>query len=267
MLGSSRALRLFGGLQCRDSPSNPFLPGPGQVRFKAVRINKPKRATWFRQTLLAVSKPEWDKHEPLEDIWRNCEHARKEEEQREWNDHINQLEKFYVREMVELFEKSKMIAFFHANPMKKNTFRTAWQNGRRIGMELKEYHHRVGKAGLKGTQWENCLHFWFKFPGEMNLQPILFSPNLQPDKILKYERKVAEFSLLACVVENRILSRKDLQEMVKMPGLEDSRAELVSILGYHQQNTLRLLQSNQQLLSTNLNQLIKDANVDSDSST
>lgn len=134
-------------------------------------------------------------------------------------------------------------------------------------MELKEYHHRVGKAGLKGTQWENCLHFWFKFPGEMNLQPILFSPNLQPDKILKYERKVAEFSLLACVVENRILSRKDLQEMVKMPGLEDSRAELVSILGYHQQNTLRLLQSNQQLLSTNLNQLIKDANVDSDSST
>ena len=31
------------------------------------------------------------------------------------------------REMVELFERSKMVAFFHANPLKKNKFRIAWQ--------------------------------------------------------------------------------------------------------------------------------------------
>ena len=30
-------------------------------------------------------------------------------------------------EMVEMFERSKMVAFFHANPLKKNKFRIAWQ--------------------------------------------------------------------------------------------------------------------------------------------
>lgn len=160
--------------------------------------------------------------------------------------------------MVDLFEKSKMVAFFHSNPTKRNNIRTAWQNGRRVGMELKEYQYRVGKAGLRGTQWENCLHFWFKFPGEMNLQQILFSPTLEPDKLLKFERKVPEFTLLGCVVENRILSKKQVQELVKMPSLEQTRAELVSILGHRQQQTLSLLQSNQQQLTTNLNQLIAD---------
>merc|ERR1719259_1139155 len=115
-------------------------------------------------------------------------------ETEEWNDHVNQLEQFYVREMVENFERSKMIAFFHANPMKRNKMRIAWQNGRRVGCELKEYHHRIGKAGLKGTKWEQCLHFWFQFPGEMNLQPILFCPDVDPSKLLKFEKKVPEFT-------------------------------------------------------------------------
>lgn len=241
------------------SLGNLTVPGPGQVRFKAVRVNKPKRATWFRQSLLEISKPVWVEEQTSQNIWRNCQHALKEEERREYDDHINELEKFYVSEMVEHFEKSKMIAFFHANPMKRNNFRIAWQNGRRVGMELKDYHYRVGKAGLLGTRWENCLHFWFQFPGEMNMQPILFSPNLDPEKILKYERKVPEFVLLGCVVENRILSKKELQEMVKLPSLEQSRGELVSLLGYHQQQTVQLLQSNQQQLSTNLSQIINDA--------
>ena len=130
-------------------------------------------------------------------------------------------------------------------------------------MELKEYHYRVGKAGLQGTQWENCLHFWFKFPGEMNLQPILFSPEVDPAKLIKYERKVPEFTLIGCVVENRILSRRELQEMVKLPSLDQSRGELLSILGHQQQRTLQLLQSNQQQLSTNLSQMIKDASSSS----
>ena len=141
------------------------------------------------------------------------------------------------------------------------------QNGRRVGMELKEYHHRVGKAGLQGTQWENCLHFWFKFPGDMNLQPILFSPEVDPAKLLKYERKVPEFTLIGCVVENRILSRRELQEMVKLPSLDQSRGELLSILGHQQQRTLQLLQSNQQQLSTNLSQIIKDASSSSGAAT
>ena len=36
---------------------------------------------------------------------------------------------YYCREMMEYFEGSKMIAFFHANPMKRSSFHSAWQVG------------------------------------------------------------------------------------------------------------------------------------------
>jgi hypothetical protein len=42
----------------------------------------------------------------------------------------------------------------------------------------------------------------------MNLQPIVFSPTLNPDLLLKYERKIPEFTLLGAVVGNQIFSKK-----------------------------------------------------------
>ena len=63
------------------------------------------------------------------------------------------------------------------------------QNGRRAGMELQRFQRRVGVAGLRGTKWENCLHFFMNFPGE-HTQPILFSPKTDPKKLLAYEKKV-----------------------------------------------------------------------------
>jgi hypothetical protein len=89
-------------------------------------------------------------------------------------------------------------------------------------------------------------------------QPLLFSPTVEPAKILRYVKKVPEFSLLACIVENRILSRDQLAAMVNMPDLATSRAELAGLLAHHQRRTLTLLQANQQQLTVNLNQLIKD---------
>jgi hypothetical protein len=81
---------------------------------------------------------------------------------------------------------------------------------------------------------------------------------VEPAKLLRYEKKVPEFSLLACIVENRILSRAQLSDMVDMPDLAASRAQLLSLLSHHQQRTVGLLQAGQQQLTTNLSQLVKD---------
>jgi ribosomal protein L10 len=230
-----------------------------QIRHRHnVKIFKPKRAQPFRASMLALSKPKWEQETPFEDMWKNCEYVAKVKEKKEWDLQLNQLDKFDVKEMMEQFENSQVIGFFHSNPIEKFKRHQAWQNARRAGMELTHYHYRIGVAGLTGTKWENCLHFWFKFQGDMNLQPIVFSPDLNAEKLLKYERKVPEFTLLGAVVGNRILSKKQLQDLKHLPSLEQSRGELVSLLGYHQQRTLQLLQSNQQQLSTNLSQLIKD---------
>ena len=36
-------------------------------------------------------------------------------------------------------------------------------------MELGQFQRRVGVAGLKGTEWEKCLHFFMNFPGMAGL--------------------------------------------------------------------------------------------------
>merc|ERR1712037_327234 len=121
------------------TPSPTSLPSPGQIRFKRVNIQKPRRPDWFRQQLLAVAAPRYLPPQTIEELPDSCEMAAKKEEEREWKEHINQLEKFYVQEMVEMFEKSEMIAFFHTNPIKEADWRKAWQNGRRAGMELQRF--------------------------------------------------------------------------------------------------------------------------------
>jgi len=92
-----------------------------------VNIQKPRRPDWFRQQLLAVAAPRFSQPQTLEEMPDSCEMAARREEEVEWKEHINQLEKFYVQEMVEMFEKSEMIAFFHTNPIKEADWRKAWQ--------------------------------------------------------------------------------------------------------------------------------------------
>ena len=103
------------------------LPGPGQVRFRRPNIQKPLRPSVFRQKLLAISRPVYDDMETIEELPDNCELAVRLEERKEWMEHINQLERFYVEEMLEQFRSSKMIAFFHTNPIKAADWRRAWQ--------------------------------------------------------------------------------------------------------------------------------------------
>lgn len=63
----------------------------------------------------------------IEDTAERCEQAGRVEEAREWGEHINQLERFYVEEMLEQFKASQMIAFLHTNPIKEADWRKAWQ--------------------------------------------------------------------------------------------------------------------------------------------
>merc|ERR1712180_443795 len=177
------------------TPSPTPLPSPGQIRFKRVNIQKPRRPDWFRQQLLAVAAPRFSQPQTLEEMPDSCEMAARREEEVEWKEHIN--------------------------------------------------------------QWENCLHFFMNFPGE-HTQPILFSPKTDPKKLLAYEKKVPEFQLLAVVVHGRILSKAGVQDLVNMPDLATQRAELSTLLSFNQRKTLSLLGANQQSLSTNLDQYVKD---------
>merc|ERR1712203_104535 len=48
------------------TPSPTPLPSPGQIRFKRVNIQKPRRPDWFRQQLLAVAAPRFSQPQRAE---------------------------------------------------------------------------------------------------------------------------------------------------------------------------------------------------------
>lgn len=62
----------------------------------------------------------------------------------------------------------------------------------------------------------------------------------------------------AAIAEGRILDRAGLLKLQNLPSIDVLRGELCSILQMSAQKTLRLLQSNQQNLSVNLSQYVKD---------
>ena len=122
-------------------------------------------------------------------------------------------------------------------------------------MELKNFEHIVVRGAFQGTKWENLLFF---LEGSLWGQKIVFCPEMKPEKLMQLEKKVPEAFLMAAVVENRILDRGEIQALINMPTIDILLGETVSILNSPAQKTLRLLNSNQQNLSTNLNQYVKD---------
>ncbi len=60
------------------------------------------------------------------------------------------------------------------------------------------------------------------------------------------------------MVDNRVLNKKQLQDLAAMPDLDIQRGELCSILQAPVRKTMSMLSSNQTSLSRNLEQYVKD---------
>lgn len=150
-------------------------------------------------------------------------------------------------------------------------------------MELKSYNRRIGHESLKGSKWENLLHFW---DTSKTAQFLVFSPEIEAKKLLALDRKIPDLflmgtdvlvvsaclarsprprtSLSAALVDDRILSKRELQDLAKLPPIDVLRAELSSILQTPARRTSSLLGRSQQQLSQNLEQYLKDRTGSSD---
>lgn len=221
---------------------------------------RPKMPTWKRKIMLTLAEPKIPEKYPTTQFqWQDCQ--KKEEDKTTGIDNTpNAYEALYVKEMLELFETSKMVGIYHFNAIENRAYRKAWQNGRRLKMELKTYEHKMVKGGLEGTVWENLTFFLSGCNdyGHNSGLRMTFCKDVLADKLLQYEKKVPEAFLIAAVVENRILDRGEVDKLAKMPPIESILGETVAILNSPAQKTLGLLNSSQQALSTNLSQYIKD---------
>ena len=84
---------------------------------------------------------------------------------------------------------------------------------------------------------------------------------VDPSRLLSYDKKVSEFILLAAIIGNRMLDRAGLTHAANNlypRGIESLHGELCAILQSPVQKTCNLLSRSQQTLSQNLEQYIKD---------
>lgn len=197
-----------------------------------------------------------EKHPTTQYLWQDCP-KHQEDQIREERNTPNPYEALYVKELSELLKQSKMVGIYHFNAINSRANRKAWQNARRLKMDLKTYEPVMVKGALKDSPWENLTFFLGGTFARDGLR-LVFSPSVNADALFQFEKKVTEAFLMAAVVENRILDRRELEQLSKMPPLESLLAETLAILNSPTQKTLQLLNSNQQKLSTNLSQYIKD---------
>ena len=235
-----------------------------QVRFKKPDIKNHRHAYWERMQLLEFTKPRYEtKHLTTEDLWQECPREKELQEIHESKYKANVLETLYAAQMRELFEQASMIGIFHVNPIKYRPQRMAWQNARRLGLELKKYNNRICREALRNSKWEDVVMFHAEM-GRMETQfAFCLEPadKTDPSKLLAYDKKVPEFILLGAIIEDRMLDRAGLTHAATNlypRGISSLHAELSSILQTPSRKISQSLGRNQQQLSENLQQYIKD---------
>ena len=221
---------------------------------------KTRHPDWKRKKIIEFSRPEYTPvHPDTSLLWRDCPREAEMAELAE-EEQPNAWEMLYVEELGSYLGKSKMIGVFHANSIEPRNRHKAWQHAKRAKMDLAFYNRVIAEKALSGTKYENLLHFWRSCPF-MSEQFVVFSPEVDPGAVLRLEKKIPEMYLMAVVVENRMLKKKQVQQLAESGlTLESARAELAGILQSPASRLSGLLGNPAMKLSLSLQQYVKDNN-------
>lgn len=121
-------------------------------------------------------------------------------------------------------------------------------------MKYKIHGKEVMTAAVKGTKYEPILslyqsHTSVAFGPDPNVQKLLKTTKKYPKVILlgkslkKFKLKIKFF--LAAIVEDRFLSRAELDRLASLPDLQTARANLVATLNAGAQNIVKQLNQHQ----------------------
>jgi len=239
---------------------------------RQANTKKHRTAVWDRFQILELAKPVLPElcPEDTSQLWKECP---KEAEDRLWIESRfkpNPLEALYMDELRKHLEESPMVAVFQGNSMNHFNQRRNFQNARRCNFEYKSYTKKMTQEVLVGSKWENLAHFTrasiddchFAFsrqldnqrnplPDEIRLEP-------RPKDLLNFIKKSLDLVFLCVCVHGRIIDKSQLTKLADMPGIDSLHSELSAILQTPARRTSQLLGSNQQKLSVQLEQYVKD---------
>ncbi|XP_067687389.1 large ribosomal subunit protein uL10m-like [Haliotis asinina] len=217
-----------------------------QVRYRRPNIQKPRPSTKERRLFEAITQPillpEVERLQPVKvkDI-----NPRKDEQ-------LSGYEKFLIRQCKKMFEDHKMVIVCQPLPMSENEKREIRNKFRDAGLDLVHHGNKLIRLAIMDTRLTNLLPF---FTGT-NL--LIVSKDPQVAEMVKIVRRIPQLYILGGLVDNYILSKEALMRNSKLPPLDITRGQLVTLLNMGAAKTHSLLGSHQQTLSRNLEQYIKD---------
>ncbi|XP_065214325.1 large ribosomal subunit protein uL10m-like [Planococcus citri] len=216
------------------------------VRYKRVNLRKPRPPHFEAQRIekfvrVSIPKP-YDAdfpqflkcRKPLKSIV-----AEKEEE--------NPYERILANELLELFEKSKMIMFLHANPVCGEDFYRSIKTFKKADMELVQRSKTTVKMAVENSKYLPITSLFHSHT------VTLCSAAVQIDVAFKLLKKMPYYILLGGIVNDQFLHRNKLEEYSKLPNLDVVRGQLVhtlnagsaalanNILNHHQNDFVSLL--------------------------
>ncbi|XP_047108347.1 39S ribosomal protein L10, mitochondrial [Schistocerca piceifrons] len=221
------------------------------VRYRRVNVQRPAKPHYEKAKVLAVCEPRYPKFNyglSLEVTCRKQTELKSKKIKEE-----NPYELIIAKECLHWFNKSKMVAFFHANPIKGEDQFKARVMFHKHNMAIKQYGPNVIKYALENTKYSAVL------PLFQSRTAVVFSPELQLAQLLKISKRIPQLILMTCIAEDRLLSRNEIVMYSNLPDLTTARAGLVATLNsavsqvlsnitHHQRTLVSHLQKHAELL-------------------
>ncbi|KAI9584074.1 39S ribosomal protein L10, mitochondrial [Glossina fuscipes] len=200
-------------------------------RFRGkINIQRPRKPHYDRALVAAVTQPQYPKPNKTNTCF----------EKRYTNAQIdNPYNDIIAREVRNWFDHSSMVGIFHLNSMKAEDFFDVRVQLHKQGMHLKSYGQKIINKAIKDSRYEAIL------PLFDSSHCIVFAPHQKVGLLLRTTRKVPQMVLLAGMVDNTLLSRKDFIAYAQLPGIQAAQAELVNTLNISARSVVQNLETHQ----------------------
>lgn len=220
------------------------------VRFrKRINIQRPAPPHYERAKVLKVCRPYYfdpRKGMALADL---CEKPIEVEPAVESVE--NPYERILAREVLNWFNHSRLVAFFHSNPISADDRFQVNIMLKKQNMHLKQYGKKVVRMALEETKYEPVLTLF------TSRNVMVFSEEPQVAKLLKLKKRMPQFILMAGIVDDRFMSVNEMEKYRNMPDLPTAQAGLVAVLNSAAVQLTQNLMHHQQTLLGHLRKHIE----------
>uniref|UniRef100_A0A8D9AGL6 Large ribosomal subunit protein uL10m n=1 Tax=Cacopsylla melanoneura TaxID=428564 RepID=A0A8D9AGL6_9HEMI len=226
------------------------------VLERRINTRRPRPWCYEKQLVLDICKPKYPPNPvfqlPSEQrcqksasrLWLMEKKALNEE---------NIYEKILAKEILELFEKSKMVAIVHRHSMLAETKFDVRVAFKRIGMQMRDYYgRRTIQMAVADTKYASILPL-FKVS-----EALIFSPEVKVDALLNTMKKTPQVTLLATIVDGHLLSKTET-EFYASTNLATQQALLVQTINSVPTSLTTTLNQHAQTLVGYLDQHAKSA--------